>query len=226
MKKLIVLFSFVHFCFLGFSFEKLDTVLITDFIPEYNTTKAINKSCNDVECTTLKIIDFVNKNKKYPSVAKKNNITGRVIVQFFLDETGNIKNIEIIKSVNKYLDDEAIRLIKSIPKLKQVSKSQYPTYYKIPVIFELNARDKILNSTKKNLENWLVKGEFEKTSDYILRTSIVNQEKKFNELYEVEKSFLKKIFLKNLEKKKSEFQISEYNADNEFFVIYYPNLIT
>ena len=62
MKKLIVLFSFVHFCFLGFSFEKLDTVLITDFIPEYNTTKAINKSCNDGECTTLKIIDFVNTN--------------------------------------------------------------------------------------------------------------------------------------------------------------------
>ena len=94
-------------------------------------------------------------------------------------------------------------MIKSIPKLKQVSKSQYPTYYKIPVIFELNARDKILNSTKKNLENWLVKGEFEKTSDYILRTSIVNQEKKFNELYEVEKSFLKKIFLKNLESSNS-----------------------
>ena len=224
MKKLIVLFSFVHFCFLSFSFENLDTVLITDFIPEFNTTKAINKSCNDLDCTKLKIIDFVNKNKRYPSVAKKNNITGRVIVQFFHDKTGNIKNIEIIKSVNKYLDDEAIRLIKSIPKLNQLSKSQYPTYYKIPVIFELNTRDKILNATKKNLENWLVKGEFEKTSDYILRTSIVNQEKKFNELYEVEKSFFKKTFLKNLEKKKSEFQISEYNADNEFFIIYYPNL--
>lgn len=223
MKKAILLFSFIHFCFLSFSFEKLDTVLIAEFIPEFNTTKAINKDCTDRDCTKLKIIDYVNKNKKYPTVAKKNNITGRVIVQFLHDKTGNVTNIEIIQSVNRNLDSEAIRLIKSIPKLKQISKNQHPTYYKIPVIFELNVGDKILNATKKKLENWLVKGEFEKTTDYVLRTSIVNQSKKFKELYEVEKSSLKKIFVNNLVKRKSEFQISEYNADNEFFIIKYPN---
>ena len=223
MKKLIVLFSLVHFCFLSFSFEKLDTVLIADYIPGFNTTKAINKGCNDLDCTRSKIIDYVNKNKKYPSYAKKNNITGRVVVQFTHDKTGKIKNIEIIKSANKYLNDEAVRLIKSIPMLKQTSKNKYQTVYKIPVIFEINAGDKILSATKINFEKWLVKGEFEKTTDYIIRTSSVNQSIKFKELYEIEKSNAKNNFLKNLEK--SKFQISEYNADNEFFIIqlqHYP----
>ena len=223
MKKLIVLFFFGSFLFFKLFFEKLDTVLIADYIPGFNTTKAINKGCNDLDCTRSKIIDYVNKNKKYPSYAKKNNITGRVVVQFTHDKTGKIKNIEIIKSANKYLNDEAVRLIKSIPMLKQTSKNKYQTVYKIPVIFEINAGDKILSATKINFEKWLVKGEFEKTTDYIIRTSSVNQSNKFKELYEIEKSNAKNNFLKNLEK--SKFQISEYNADNEFFIIqlqHYP----
>ena len=147
MKKAIFLFSFIHFCYLSFAYEKLDSVLMADLNPEFNTTKALNNDCLEQECTKLKIIEYVEKNKKYPVISKKNNITGRVIVKFIHDERGNITNVEIIQSVDKYLDSEAIRLIKSIPKLKPFlpHDEKYPEgyiniprLYKIPVIFELN----------------------------------------------------------------------------------------
>ena len=88
MKKAIFLFSFIHFCYLSFAYEKLDSVLMADLNPEFNTTKALNNDCLEQECTKLKIIEYVERNKKYPVISKKNNITGRVIVKFIHDEIG------------------------------------------------------------------------------------------------------------------------------------------
>lgn len=52
---------------------------------------------------------------KYPPKALENNIQGRVVVKFNVTKTGSIGEVEIVRSVNSDLDNEAIRLIKTLP---------------------------------------------------------------------------------------------------------------
>ena len=60
--------------------------------------------------------EYIQKNLRYPEEAVEKEISGIVIVQFVIDVTGKIKNIEVAKMVNPLLDKEAIRIISSSPK--------------------------------------------------------------------------------------------------------------
>ncbi len=86
------------------------------------------------------LMKFLSANIKYPEAAKKNNIQGRVIVQFDVDIDGSIKNIFVVRSVSPELDAEAIRVIKLMPKWipgKQRGKT-VRVKYTLPVNFMLN----------------------------------------------------------------------------------------
>jgi protein TonB len=77
---------------------------------------------------------------RYPEVARKNQIEGRVFVSFIVNQDGTFSNIEIIRGVEKSLNDEAIRIlgiVKSwIPgkKAGRVVKSKF----NLVIVFKLN----------------------------------------------------------------------------------------
>lgn len=56
---------------------------------------------------------WVSKNVKYPKEALKNGISGKVRCEFVVTEKGGIDDVKITESINKLLDDEVIRVIKS-----------------------------------------------------------------------------------------------------------------
>ena len=60
-------------------------------------------------------MNFIASNVKYPQVAKENGITGKVFVQFVVSKDGSVKNVTIARGVDKLLDEEALRVIKSLP---------------------------------------------------------------------------------------------------------------
>ena len=62
------------------------------------------------------MLDFIKKNIQYPEIARKNGIQGRVIVGVVVDKNGSVTNLTILKSIDPYLDKEAIRVISSMPK--------------------------------------------------------------------------------------------------------------
>ena len=63
------------------------------------------------------LFDYLSQNIRYPD--KANGAQGRVIVTFVVEQDGSISNVEIAKSAgNKWLDQEGIRLVKSMPKWK------------------------------------------------------------------------------------------------------------
>lgn len=62
--------------------------------------------------------EYIQKNLRYPEEAVEKEISGIVMVQFVIDVTGKIKNIEVAKKVNPLLDKEAVRVISSSPKWK------------------------------------------------------------------------------------------------------------
>jgi TonB family protein len=56
--------------------------------------------------------EYLNKNLVYPRAARVNEIEGRVVVEFYVEEDGSISDIRIEKSVDELLDHEAIRVVK------------------------------------------------------------------------------------------------------------------
>ncbi|PKP06219.1 MAG: hypothetical protein CVU10_01240 [Bacteroidetes bacterium HGW-Bacteroidetes-5] len=76
----------------------------------------------------------------YPAEAKASKIQGRVILQFLIDEKGNLKNVKVVRGVHKLLDEEAVRVVSMSPawtpgKHKGESVS---VVYVFPVIFQLH----------------------------------------------------------------------------------------
>lgn len=59
---------------------------------------------------------FLQKNLRYPEMAKEAGISGKVIVNFIIDEEGNILKATILKGIGAGCDEEALRVIKLMPK--------------------------------------------------------------------------------------------------------------
>jgi protein TonB len=63
-----------------------------------------------------KFRDWVQKRTIYPQIAQDNGIQGKVIIAFVVERDGSVSNVKVMKSVNKLLDDEAVRAIEESPK--------------------------------------------------------------------------------------------------------------
>ena len=62
------------------------------------------------------LLKYLGSHVRYPVVAQENGIQGKVYVSFVIDELGMIRNIEIIRGVDVSIDNEAIRVISSMPR--------------------------------------------------------------------------------------------------------------
>jgi periplasmic protein TonB len=59
---------------------------------------------------------YLSKELKYPKNSTRAGIEGRVLVGFVVNKNGSISDIKIIESVFKELDEEAMRVVKKMPK--------------------------------------------------------------------------------------------------------------
>ena len=87
------------------------------------------------------LFSYLAAETKYPPIAKDAGITGVVYVQFVVREDGKVDpdDITILRGVHPALDNEAIRVVKSMPAWKpgrQRGKA-VPVYYKLPFRFNL-----------------------------------------------------------------------------------------
>jgi TonB family protein len=85
------------------------------------------------------LTNFLNHNIIYPPNAREFDIQGQVVVGFVVNEDGIISEIKIIKSVDKELDAEAVRVVKMLPKFKPASihGKALKTNYMYPISFKL-----------------------------------------------------------------------------------------
>ena len=88
----------------------------------------------------LGLMKYIQKNVKYPPIAKEYNITGKVYVSFIVDKSGSVTNVKIVRGVDKNLDAEALRVVKSLPKYKPGKQRGKPVrvMFTIPINFTLN----------------------------------------------------------------------------------------
>ncbi|WP_026461820.1 energy transducer TonB [Adhaeribacter aquaticus] len=59
---------------------------------------------------------YLGKNIKYPNVALRNQLEGTVTLQFVVNKEGEISDITVLKPLGGGTDEEAIRVVKSMPK--------------------------------------------------------------------------------------------------------------
>ena len=84
-------------------------------------------------------MSYIARNVKYAKIALENGIQGRVVVQFCVEKDGSISNTIVTKSVNPYLDKEALRVVSSMPKWTPGKQKGKPVRvkYTLPVHFRL-----------------------------------------------------------------------------------------
>lgn len=82
---------------------------------------------------------FLASNLKYPVAAVENGIQGRVIVKFIVEKDGSISNVEVDRSVYPSLDNEAMRVVKAMPKWipGQINGKAVKVKWSFPFTFRL-----------------------------------------------------------------------------------------
>ena len=86
------------------------------------------------------LFEFIRDNLKYPQHAIDGQIEGRVIVQFVVDKTGKMVNIQVIHSIDKLLDQAAIDVVRALPAWKPGMQNGKPVNvrYTLPIVFKLS----------------------------------------------------------------------------------------
>ncbi|MBL7766643.1 MAG: energy transducer TonB [Chitinophagaceae bacterium] len=85
------------------------------------------------------MMTYLRQNLKYPEMAKEAGIQGRVICGFVVNEDGQISDVTVLRGIGNGCDQEAIRVIKSMPNWKPGRQNGRPVKVKfnLPINFKL-----------------------------------------------------------------------------------------
>ena len=81
------------------------------------------------------LLKYVNTHIKYPAIAQEQEISGVVVLRFVVKEDGSVGEVIVQKSLEKHCDEEAVRVVKSLPRFipgKQQGKA-VRVWYTLPV---------------------------------------------------------------------------------------------
>jgi len=117
-----------------------EVFMVVENMPELCLSFKIDSTTVKEYCGTLALMKYIQKNVKYPPIAKEYGITGKVYVQFIVEKSGSVTNVKVVRGVDKHLDAEALRVIKSLPKHKPGTQRGKPerVMFTVPIYFSLN----------------------------------------------------------------------------------------
>jgi TonB family protein len=139
---------------------------------ESNNTDEIKTIANQMPVFPGGIIalqNYLAQHVHYPKLAKEKKIEGQVFVSFVVNKEGNIQNVSLVRGVYSLLDQEALRVVSSLPRWipgKQDGEL-VNVAYTLPINFQLESFiekpvslrepifSKIKNSSDYHLENVL-----------------------------------------------------------------------
>jgi periplasmic protein TonB len=88
---------------------------------------------------TEELMKFLHKNTQYPQMARETSIQGTVYVQFVVNKDGKISAVKILRGIGGGCDEEAIRVVKSMPDWKPGKQNgvAVPVFFQLPIKFTL-----------------------------------------------------------------------------------------
>lgn len=84
-----------------------------------------------------KLMKYISENIKYPETDEC--VDGQVIVQFVVTKTGEVRDVKVVRHLHPMFDEEAVRVVKSLPKFIPGRKNGVPVnvWYTLPVRFHM-----------------------------------------------------------------------------------------
>lgn len=88
--------------------------------------------------TLIGTLGDLQKKLKYPEIARKAGVEGRVILSFVVDEQGNVTNASVVRSIGAGCDEEALRVVREakFKPGKQRGKA-VKVQFSLPITFKL-----------------------------------------------------------------------------------------
>ena len=85
------------------------------------------------------LLKYIADSTHYPKDAKTQAIQGKVIVRFMIKANGSVSEVSVLKGVSPSLDEESIRVVKTLPKFNpgKLNGKTVPVWYMIPISFTL-----------------------------------------------------------------------------------------
>ena len=75
-------------------------------------------SCPQFKNGLNDLYKYISTHVRYPFIAEQSNTYGRVIISFIIEKSGSISYAKIERGISKGMDNEALRVINSLPKWK------------------------------------------------------------------------------------------------------------
>lgn len=106
--------------------EEIEIFTIVEDMPEFPGGEAA-------------LFKYLGKSIKYPQMAKEAGIQGVVYVTFIIGPDGSVSNVEVLRGIKGGCDEEAVRVVKNMPKWKPGKQRGKPVtvQYNLPIRFVL-----------------------------------------------------------------------------------------
>ena len=169
MTKAVVLPALMALAVVAFAKPKVEeipaTEEITEPIVEESTTPPEVNTEVSLPADDDKIYDIVEENAQfpggdaamykwianhlqYPEECREKGIQGRVMIQFVVNKDGSITDVKVLKSPSALLSEEAIRVVKAMPKWKPAKDKGkvVRSHFRLPIVFKLPNTQKTVTS--------------------------------------------------------------------------------
>jgi protein TonB len=85
------------------------------------------------------LMKYIAENVKYPVVAQENGVEGTVYIRFVVTRTGSVGEAQVMRSADPLLDEEALRVVKTLPKWTPGKNNGNPVsvWFIVPIKFKL-----------------------------------------------------------------------------------------
>ena len=85
------------------------------------------------------LLKYIAETTVYPKEAKEKGIQGKVLARFMVKKDGSVSDVSVVQGVNSALDNEAIRVVKTLPSFTpgKLNGKTVPVWYMIPITFSL-----------------------------------------------------------------------------------------
>lgn len=85
------------------------------------------------------LLNYVNSHLKYPAIAQEEGIQGKVVLKFVVLENGNVGQVQVVQSLESHCDQEAVRVVKSLPRFSPGKQQGKPvkSWFTLPIRFQL-----------------------------------------------------------------------------------------
>ncbi len=120
--------------------EVSDEVLsfaVVESVPVFPGCEGASNNAERQQCFQTEMQRFVAKNYKFPEMARQMGIQGRVYIDFVIEKDGRVSNVRVVRGVDDLLDDEAVRVIKALPKFQPAKQRGKPVRMSFTMPFNL-----------------------------------------------------------------------------------------